>query len=635
MAPDRANILIVDDQPDNLRTLSAILSGQGFRVRKALSGAMALETIQADPPDLILLDIRMPIMDGYQVCMLLKDAAPTQEIPVIFLTALSETTDKVKAFGVGGADYITKPFQAEEVLVRIQHQLTIQIQKQRLQQEIQERRNAETRIRQLNDQLEKLVQERTAQLQRSLKFESLLKRITDKVRDSLDENQILQVAVTELGNALKIECCRTEIFDSDLTISTVTHEYDLCPFSFTEYVIPINSAGLYQQLLQKQEIQFCEYQINPTSANFQQQTTLVCPIFDDHGLLGNLRLFKPPAATFDELESRLVRQVANQCAIAIRQARLYQKAQRQVDELKRLTQLKDDFLDTISHELRSPISSIKMVAQLLMAATVGEQGPLTAMVGVQREKKTLQYLQILQSECERELRLIQDLLDLQHLKAGVYPLERSTLNIGHWLEHIIEPFKNMAQNQQQILEVYFSSALPTLVIDGACLKRILTELLNNACKYTPPEGTITVTAMAVQVTPTPDPTEHFALADSPRVSPAQFARACPLPAAPANRSDTGPAYLLLSVINSGVEIPPEECGRIFDQFYRIPSNDPWKHGGTGLGLALVKRIVEHLSGCIYATSIAGQTCFTVELPIEVAIAPAASPSEANNLASHD
>jgi signal transduction histidine kinase len=227
----------------------------------------------------------------------------------------------------------------------------------------------------------------------------------------------------------------------------------------------------------------------------------------------------------------------------------------------------------------------------------------------------------LQSECERELRLIQDLLDLQHLKAGVYPLERSTLNIYHWLEHIIEPFKTIAESQQQTLEIFLSPALPSLITDGACLKRILTELLNNACKYTPREGTITVTAVAVPAAQTAQGTEGNPTQYFPKQ---QFSKSCPLPSPD---SDVMPSYLLLSVINMGVEIPPEECTRIFDQFYRIPSNDPWKHGGTGLGLALVKRIVELLSGSIYATSTAGQTCFTVELPIEIAIASAETTSD--------
>ncbi len=131
MTNDKANILVVDDTPDNLRLLSAILTDQGYRVRKALNGQTALKTVRTVPPDLILLDINMPEMNGYEVCQELKADHQTQEIPIIFISALDDVLDKVKAFKVGGIDYITKPFQAEEVIARIDNQLTIrQLQKQ-------------------------------------------------------------------------------------------------------------------------------------------------------------------------------------------------------------------------------------------------------------------------------------------------------------------------------------------------------------------------------------------------------------------------------------------------------------------------------------------------------------------------
>ena len=113
------NILIVDDTPANLRLLTHMLTEHGYYARPVLDGAQALATAQTAPPDLILLDIRMPGMDGYVVCQRLKADEGTREIPVLFISALSETEDKVQAFAAGGVDYITKPFQLEEVLARI------------------------------------------------------------------------------------------------------------------------------------------------------------------------------------------------------------------------------------------------------------------------------------------------------------------------------------------------------------------------------------------------------------------------------------------------------------------------------------------------------------------------------------
>lgn len=134
----QGNILIVDDTPHNLRLLSITLSSHGYEVRSAISGAMALMATQAEPPDLILLDIMMPDMDGYEVCERLKADPQTCNIPIIFISATDGVVQKVKAFELGGADYISKPFQVEEVLARVEHQLTIcRLQKQLEEQNLQ------------------------------------------------------------------------------------------------------------------------------------------------------------------------------------------------------------------------------------------------------------------------------------------------------------------------------------------------------------------------------------------------------------------------------------------------------------------------------------------------------------------
>ncbi|TAF11061.1 MAG: response regulator [Nostocales cyanobacterium] len=134
----KGNILIVDDQIENLHFLSDILSKQGYKVRSVTNGKMALRTVRNNPPDVILLDIKMPDIDGYQVCSILKAEEETSDIPIIFLSALNEVFDKVKAFEMGGVDYITKPFQPEEVIARIQTHLTLQQQKHQLRQEIEQ-----------------------------------------------------------------------------------------------------------------------------------------------------------------------------------------------------------------------------------------------------------------------------------------------------------------------------------------------------------------------------------------------------------------------------------------------------------------------------------------------------------------
>lgn len=139
----KGDILIVDDIAENIKVLANILEDKNYKVRKALNGKIALRSLRSNPPDLILLDIKMPEMDGYEVCQQIKADPETQDIPIIFISALNEVFDKVKAFQLGGSDYITKPFQIEEVIARIENQLTIQRQKKQLEEEIDKRKDAE------------------------------------------------------------------------------------------------------------------------------------------------------------------------------------------------------------------------------------------------------------------------------------------------------------------------------------------------------------------------------------------------------------------------------------------------------------------------------------------------------------
>jgi len=153
---EEIDILIVDDTPENLRILSVMLAEQGYSVRKALNGKMALLAAQTLPPDLILLDINMPDMTGYEVCQRLKQEEVTGTIPIIFLSALDQLQDKVKALQSGGVDYITKPFQFEEVNARIQTQITLH----RLQKDLSAKNNElSTALKELRKAQIRLIQQ--------------------------------------------------------------------------------------------------------------------------------------------------------------------------------------------------------------------------------------------------------------------------------------------------------------------------------------------------------------------------------------------------------------------------------------------------------------------------------------------
>nr|WP_290221302.1 PAS domain S-box protein [Trichocoleus desertorum] len=445
-----------------------------------------------------------------------------------------------------------------DLLQQLAAQVAIAIQQSELFQQVQ----------QLNAVLEDQVQERTAQLAQALNFEARLKRITDKVRDSLDEDHILTTAVQELALGLGVCCCDTGIYNTAHTTSTITHEYSDGSVAVGRTIEMTDRPDIYQRLLQGQHLQFCICNGLVLRSIQNCSMILACPIVDDQDVLGDLWLFRSSTDTFNELEIRLVQQVANQCAIAIRQARLYQAAQAQVAELEKLNQLKDDFLSTISHELRTPLSSIKMAAQMLETRLM-QPGKIVPDVSDWAER----YFQILHDECDRETKLINDLLDLTRLDAETEPLLFTAIDPHCWISSVTEPFLEQVRQQEQQLQVDLPPDLPILHTDLNVLERILTELLRNACKYTPTQAAIVVTAEA------------------------------------------NSEFFWISVHNSGVEIAAVELEHVFDKFYRIPNHDPWKHGGTGLGLALVKKLVEHLNGSIQVTSQENQVCFTVQLPI--------------------
>jgi PAS domain S-box-containing protein len=227
--------------------------------------------------------------------------------------------------------------------------------------------------------------------------------------------------------------------------------------------------------------------------------------------------------------------------------------------LERATRLKDDFISTVSHELRTPLNNIGIAIALL------KRNP--------DSPRRDAYIQALSIECKREAELINDLLDLQRLEAGQRKFFPELIHIQAWLPDVLKPFINRTAERGQTLNVTIEPVVQTLVTDPSTLERVIAELLNNACKYTPPhEGVIQVDVF---------PTDQT---------------------------------VAIRVSNNGSQIPTESLPYIFDKFYRVPSTDPWKQGGTGLGLALVKQLVEELGGMITVMSEEQLTSFIVNLP---------------------
>lgn len=267
-----------------------------------------------------------------------------------------------------------------------------------------------------------------------------------------------------------------------------------------------------------------------------------------------------------------MQKVASSYAIAIRQARLYAASKKQIQELEKLHQLKDDFLSSVSHELRTPLTNMKMAIHLLKVAKI--------------ELKQQRYLEVLQSECVWEIELVNNLLDLQRLEVATYSFSPQLVILNDWLLRLLEPFKLGTQKRQQWLNVDISPGISELICVQSCLERILVELLNNTCKYTADEGKITLKI-------------HAELDCSPFTH--------------------KPEPMAIFTISNSTEIPAVELTRIFEKFYRVPNADPWKQGGTGLGLALVQKLIAQLQGTISVESVLGWTTFSVKLPHQILV----------------
>jgi two-component system, sensor histidine kinase and response regulator len=255
----------------------------------------------------------------------------------------------------------------------------------------------------------------------------------------------------------------------------------------------------------------------------------------------------------DAIASRLSRQTA------------VSQLQQKIEELEKFNLLKDEFLETITDELREPMTNIMMAIRMIRNAPSKE--------------KQQRYINVLQIECSRELDLIKNLLELQKLETNTRPIRLESLNLQEWIPIIVEPVRHRTRERQQIMQVNIPPYLPSILIDTSDLKQILEELLTNACKCTPAKGRI-----LLEIYRTPGKTDHTSTS------------------------------ITTFIVNNEAEIPADAIPKIFDQFYRIPSSDRWQQGGSGLGLTLVKKLVERLNGTIQVNSEAGWTQVSVQLP---------------------
>ena len=512
-AKTNVQILIVEDENVIAQYIKECLEKFGYSVPAiATSGEEAIKKATEISPNLVLMDIKLKgDIDGVQAA---ENIWHSFQIPIIYSTGYSDRNTLERARITEPFGYILKPFEEKDLYVAIE----LALQRYELEMNLKKREQW---------------------------FATIFKSIGDAVI-VVDVKGCVKLLnpVAEVITGWK----QDDALGKDLKeVFNIINEETRLPAQSPVLKAIENSVTVHLPdriiLISKNDV---EILIDDSAAPIKA---------DDGEITGAVLVF------------RVTNRKQTQEPTLLLQTK---QLEAQIAELQRLNQLKDDFLNTVAHELRTPLANITTAIQML-EIVLDQQGELLSEPNLEITP-TAHYLQLLRDQCEQELSLLDDLLDLQKLDADAHSLTLTDVNLQDWLLHVLETYQERFKDNQQSLQVNIAPNLPLIVTDLSSLTRILKELLHNACKYTPTGEQITIT------------------------------------------TDSEANKIQLRVSNSGVEISTEQLPYIFDKFYRIPNSDPRQQGGSGLGLALVKKLVEQLGGEITVESLAGQTTFVVDLP---------------------
>lgn len=579
------NILIVDDMLENLRLLSSLLTDHGYQVRPVSRGDRALSAAKAKPPDLILLDIMMPGIDGYAVCEQLKADTRTKNIPVIFLSALDEISNKLKGFEVGGVDYISKPFQAEEVLVRIETHLTLRTMQKRvetqnaqleqtniqLQQEIQERQQTENVLQQRNNEL------------------FLLNRIGSMFSSSLESDQVLETALREVQRLLDV--VSTSFWLIDPETDELVCKQIIGPGSdkligmrlppgqgITGWVAQHGESVIIPDILADERHHKTAGKHNDKAV----RSMLSIPLHMKGTIIGVLNLVDPRVDHFNQDDLRFVEPIAASAAIAIENARLYTTAQQEITERKRaeaallvahnevkekneqlqeLNASKDKFFSILAQDLQTPITKLLELTQV-----TAENIELFSQDELKETAETLR------GSLENLYELLKNLFTWSGIQRGTVAPHPQPIDLKDIIHRNMTLFIPFAEEKQVRLKSgtlteKFTYADPDMVY------AVVRNLISNALKFTFPGDNINISATQNE------------------------------------------GFVEVSVSDTGVGISQEDLPKLFrvDVTYQTPGTAGEE--GTGLGLILCKELVELNDGRISVESEVGKgTTFKFTLP---------------------
>ncbi len=513
---ERAGVLIVDDTPAKLVALGAIVSGMALEIVTATSGEQALRQLLKRDFAVILLDVKMPTMDGFETATLIRSRPRSAYTPIIFVTAEANSEgERISGYTLGAVDFIYSPIIPEILRAKVQVFVNLfYLQRQVLLH---------------NEHLESLVAQRTAALTEEIterKRAAELMRVSEEhLRTIIETNPECIKIVGADGRLIEINAAGLAMVEAD-------SQDQMIRTPMLGLVLPEHREA-FQALIK---------------SVFQGNKGML--VFEIQGLKGTRRWLEAHAVPMTMRTGETV----------------LLEITRDITERKKIEKMKSEFVSVVSHELRTPLTSIRGALGLVNGGVAGEL-----------PDKAKGLIQIAYNNSERLLTLINDLLDMEKITSGHMEYELKLHRLTALIEQSIEA--NAPYGKQYSVRFNFSTAAPQAMIqiDSARFGQVLSNLLSNAAKFSPPGGMVDI-----------------------KVSSAD-------------------GWITTAVSDQGPGIPAEFHSRIFQKFSQADSSDTRQKGGTGLGLSISKALVDNMGGRIWFDTGNGKsTTFYVAFQAELA-----------------